>query len=107
MTDDFKSDKGLNKEFVRHEGINHTAKEYVRGEVHTNTIEGYFSILKRGIVGIYQHVDKAHLGKYLAEYDFRYNTRDINDMARTEAAILSGEGKRLMYRDSSSVAYRK
>ena len=97
MTDEFRPYKGLNKEFVRHEVINHTRKEYVRGDVHTNTIEGYFSILKRGINGIYQHVGKPHLGKYLAEYDFRYNTRDINDMARTEAAILSGEGKRLTY----------
>lgn len=97
MTDEFRPYKGLNKEFVRHEVINHTRKEYVRGDVHTNTIEGYFSILKRGINGIYQHVGKQHLGKYLSEYDFRYNTRDINDMARTEAAILSGEGKRLTY----------
>lgn len=76
----------------------------MRDNVHTNTIEGYFSILKRGIVGVCQHVGKQHLGKYLAEFDFRDNARKITDMERTEAAILSGEGKRLMYRDLSKVA---
>ena len=69
-----------------------------------NTVEGYFSILKRGIIGIYHHVSKEHLQRYLAEFDFRYNGKNIDDMERAELAIIGGEGKRLMYRDSSSEA---
>ncbi len=101
MTDEFKSYIGLDKEFFRHEVVRHSTKEYVRGNAHTNTVEGYFSVLKRGIVGIYHHVGKEHLHRYLAEFDFRYNARNVKDMDRTELAILRGDGKRLMYRDSS------
>lgn len=103
MTDDFKSYGGLGKEFSRHEIIQHSTKEYVRGNVHTNTAEGYFSLLKRGINGVYQHVSKHHLQRYLHEFDFRYNMRKIDDEKRTTAAISCIEGKRLMYRDSSKV----
>lgn len=101
MTDDFLAYKGLGKEFAFHHVINHGRKEYVRGNVHTNTIEGYFSILKRGIIGVYQHVGKQHLHRYLSEFDFRYNGRDINDAERSVLALCGIEGKRLMYRDSS------
>ena len=63
----------IGREFPRHETINHSINEYVRGDVHTNTIEGYFSIMKRGITGVYHHVSPQHLKRYLAEFDFRYN----------------------------------
>lgn len=100
MTDDFKSYIGLKNDFVKHEIIKHSQKEYVRGNVHTNTVAGYFSILKRGLVGIYQHVGKQHLFRYLNEFDFRYNGRKMNDIVRSETALMGIEGKRLYYRDS-------
>jgi transposase-like protein len=101
MTDDFGAYIGLGKEFASHHVINHGKKEYVRGNVHTNTIEGYFSILKRGIIGVYQHVGKQHLHRYLSEFDFRYNGRKIDDAERSVLALCGIEGKRLTYRDSS------
>jgi hypothetical protein len=81
--------------------VHHTAKEYVRGDVHTNTAEGYLSIFKRGMRGIYQHCSEKHLHRYLAEYDHRYNYRvalGFSDIDRTKAAIKGVAGKRLMYR---------
>jgi transposase-like protein len=87
--------------FTTHETVKHSAGEYVRGEVHTNTIEGVFSIFKRGMKGIYQHCAEKHLHRYLAEFDFRYNHRiklGFNDTDRAIAAIKGGEGKRLTYR---------
>jgi transposase-like protein len=84
--------------------VNHSAGEYVRGDVHTNTIEGYFSILKRGIYGVYHHVSEQHLKRYLAEFDFRYNERSalgVEDEARADKVIRGIVGKRLTYRDSS------
>ncbi len=102
MTDDFKSYKGLNKIFYAHKVVEHGKKIYSKpGGIHTNTIEGYFSILKRGIVGVYQHVGKQHLDRYLAEFDFRYNARKVTDGERAVLALKGIEGKRLMYRDSS------
>lgn len=101
MTDDFRSYRGLGKEFASHRVINHGNREYVRGNVHTNTVEGYFSILKRGIIGVYHHVGKHHLHRYLSEFDFRYNGRKIDDAERSILALCGIEGKRLMYRDSS------
>src|SRR5208282_3572931 len=89
--------------FERHDSINHSIGEYVRGPVHTNTIEGYFSILKRGINGVHHHVSQQHLKRYLAEYDFRYNERaalGVNDEARADRLIRGIVGKRLMYKDS-------
>ncbi len=99
----------LKDHFISHETVNHTIGEYVRGDIHTNTIEGYFSIFKRGLNGIYQHCSKQHLKRYLCEYDFRYNYREklgYNDMARTNMALKGIEGKRLMYRDSSATEAR-
>lgn len=90
--------------FASHETVNHSIGEYVRGNVHTNTIEGYFSILKRGITGTYHHVSPQHLKRYLAEFDFRYNTRTalgIDDAARADRLVSGIVGKRLTYRDSS------
>lgn len=88
---------------ANHEMVDHSKFEWVRGDVHTNTLEGFFSVLKRGLVGTYQHVDKKHLNRYLAEFDFRQNTRaglGIDDVARAKVAIRGMIGKRLMYRDS-------
>jgi transposase-like protein len=99
MTDAFKSYSGLADEYAGHFTVNHL-DEYVRGEVHTNTAENFFSILKRGIDGVYHHVSEAHLPRYLAEFDFRYNNRSangVNDSERTIKALLGAEGKRLTY----------
>lgn len=91
--------------FARHQTVNHSIGEYVRGDVHTNTIEGYFSILKRGINGVYHHVSQQHLKRYLAEFDFRYNERmalGIDDKARAVKAIKGVAGKRLTYRQTDN-----
>ncbi|MEQ1930180.1 MAG: IS1595 family transposase [Parvularculaceae bacterium] len=101
MTDEASQYRPVGKEFARHGKVNHGIEEYVRGDAHTNTVEGYFSILKRGVIGTYHHVSEAHLKRYLAEFDFRYNTRirlGIEDAERTTLAIKGAEGKRLMYR---------
>ena len=87
-------------EFSSHETVNHSGKEYARGDVHTNSAEGYFSIFKRGMRGIYQHCREKHLHRYLAEYDFRYNHRiavGIDDAGRFLAVVRAAEGKRLTY----------
>ena len=81
--------------------MNHSIKEYVRDEAYTNTIEGCFSILKRGIYGVYQHVSEAHLKRYLAEFSFRYSYRvktGFDDAARMNKALAGIIGKRLTYR---------
>jgi hypothetical protein len=103
MTDDAGQYRKLDGDFA-HEVVNHSADEYVRGDAYTNTIEGYFSILKRGINGTYHHVSQQHLGRYLAEFDFRYNNRSklgIEDTPRMERSMRGIVGKRLTYRDSS------
>ena len=87
-------------DFASHEAVNHAASEYVRGDVHTNTVEGYFSIFKRGMKGVYQHCSEKHLHRYLAEFDFRYNNRSalgVEDVQRTTEALLGIVGKRLTY----------
>jgi transposase-like protein len=87
--------------FAAHETVKHSAREYVRGDVHTNSAEGYFSIFKRGMRGIYQHCAEKHLHRYLAEYDFRYNARTalgFDDGERAALAVKGAEGKRLTYR---------
>jgi transposase-like protein len=102
VTDDAGQYRHMHRDF-RHEIVNHGIEEYVRGEAHTNTIEGYFSILKRGIVGVYHHVSQQHLKRYLAEFDFRYNQRiglGINDGERAELAFRGIVGKRLTYRSA-------
>ena len=89
-TDDAAYHRANKKFFKKHESVNHTIREYVRGGVHTNTIENYFSILKRGLNGIYQHVSPEHLKRYMAEYDFRYSYREklgYDDIARTNKAL--------------------
>jgi transposase-like protein len=88
-------------EFKAHEAVDHGRKEFVRGDVTTNTIESFFSVFKRGMRGIYQHCDEKHLHRYLAEFDFRYNNRaklGVSDVERAEKALQGIEGKRLTYR---------
>jgi transposase-like protein len=85
----------------KHESVDHSKFEWARGDVHTNNLENFFSVFKRGLVGTYQHMDKKHLNRYLAEFDFRRNTRaklGITDAARTMLAMKGIEGKRLTYR---------
>jgi len=107
MTDQANAYRGIGRRFASHESVNHGAGEYVRGKAHTNTVEGFYSIFKRGMRGIYQHCDERHLHRYLAEFDFRYSNRaalGIEDDDRTERAIIGTTGKRLTYRTTRSQA---
>jgi transposase-like protein len=88
----------------RHQTVNHSIHEYARGPVHTNTIEGFFSLLKRGVYGTFHSVSKHHLNRYLDEFAFRYNTRAMDDGMRTVEAIRGAEGKRLVYRQAEATA---
>jgi transposase-like protein len=100
MTDTAGGYLHVGKTFARHEMVDHGADEYVRGDAYTNTVEGYFSILKRGLTGVYHSVSEAHLHRYLAEFDFRYSNRSklgIEDAERAARALKGTEGKRLMY----------
>jgi transposase-like protein len=106
MTDTASWYKNLNKDggFSSHDSVNHTAEEYVRRDgakvITTNTVEGYYSIFKRGMKGVYQHCSERHLHRYLAEFDFRYSNREkvgIDDVARAELALEGFKGKRLTY----------
>jgi len=90
---------GSLKHSYKHEVVNHVQKEYVRGAVHTNTIEGFFSQLKRGIYGVYHQVSTKHLGKYCNEFAYRYNTRKVSDVTRFEDAIQNINNVRLTYAD--------
>ncbi|MBC7871698.1 MAG: IS1595 family transposase [Chitinophagaceae bacterium] len=106
MTDEAKYYEPIGAEFKYHLTVNHSAGEYVRGGIHTNTLEGYFSIFKRGMKGVYQHCSEKHLHRYLAEFDFRYNNRiavGVHDEARSEKALLGVKGKRLTYRRANQV----
>jgi transposase-like protein len=100
-TDESRLYQGAEAFFASHETVTHSAKEYVRGDVHTNSAEGYFSIFKRGMRGIYQHCAEKHLHRYLAEFDFRYNNRirlGCDDVERTNRTLQGIVGKRLTYR---------
>lgn len=101
MTDEATHYKPVGREFSEHGVVNHKAEEWVRGDVYTNTAEGYFSVFKRGMRGIYQHCSEGHLHRYLAEYDFRYNNRQalgVDDERRAEIALSGVAGKRLYFR---------
>lgn len=105
MTDDAAAYYKKLDGFASHETVNHSADEYVRGDVHTNTVEGYFSIFKRGMKGVYQHCSEKHLHRYLAEFDFRYNHRSsqgIEDVERATRALAGAAGKRLTYQGSNT-----
>jgi transposase-like protein len=107
VTDESGIYKKVGREFAAHGKVNHSIGEYVRGEAHTNTIENYFSILKRGITGTYHHVSQQHLKRYLAEFDFRYNERSnlgVSDAVRAEKALKGIVGKRLTYRRTNERA---
>ncbi len=103
MTDEATWYKPLGKSFADHQSVSHKAQEYVRkgdATIHTNTIEGYFSIFKRGMKGVYQHCNKRHLHRYAAEFEFRYNNRvsnGVEDAERAQIALRSVVGKRLTY----------
>lgn len=109
MTDESKVYPKIGREFAGHGTVNHSIEEYVRGGYwHTNTVENYFSILKRGLNGTYQHVSEAHLKRYLGEFDFRYNERaslGVSDDERAEKALKGIEGKRLTYRRSNQAMH--
>ncbi len=100
-TDESKLYHGADAHFAAHETVKHSAKEYVRDDVHTNSAEGFFSIFKRGMRGVYQHCSEKHLHRYLAEFEFRYAHRvalGYNDTDRAVLAVRGGDGKRLTYR---------
>ncbi|WP_309753167.1 IS1595 family transposase [Novosphingobium sp.] len=100
MTDEAYLYRGIGKFFASHDSVRHGFGEYVRGETHTNTIEGFFSIFKRGMRGVYQHCREKHLHRYLAEFDFRYSNRaglGYNDADRADAMLKGITGKRLTY----------
>jgi transposase-like protein len=99
FTDDLPSYQGIGSEYAGgHETVAHSTREYARGDVHTNTVESSFALMKRGIVGIYHSVSKQYLHRYLWQFDFIWNNRYENDGERTSRAIQGAEGKRLMYR---------
>ena len=104
MTDQAKHYIPVGREMASHESVNHSIEEYARGDVTTNHAEGYFSVFKKGMRGVYQHCKEKHLHRYLAEFDFRYNHRvakGINDVSRADAALSGAKGKRLTYRRTS------
>jgi hypothetical protein len=101
MTDESSLYPEVGGEFASHETVCHSAGEYVRDEVHTNAMDGYWGLFKRGMKGVYQHCGERHLHRYLAEFDFRYNSRaalGISDAERAKLALVGSAGKRLTYR---------
>jgi ISXO2-like transposase domain len=103
MTDSSTVLAGTPMNRFKHSQVNHHAKEYVRREdgvvITTNSVEGFFATLKRGINGIYHHVGKQHLDQYLKEFDYRHNIRDLNDFDRSVLAIKKTSGKRLTLKE--------
>ena len=100
MTDEWLAYRKIGKEFLSHSTVAHSHGEYARGDAHVNTAEGFFANLKRGVNGQYHHVSRAHLPRYLAEFDFRWNARHVSDSERTVAALKGCEGRRLKYRET-------
>lgn len=99
MTDEHKGYAGVGKEFRGHFSVSHSTGEYARGKLtHSNTVENFFSIFKRGVIGTYHHMSEAHLGRYCAEFDLRYNTRTMTDGERAAMILKGGVGRRLTYR---------
>lgn len=104
-TDESRLYKGLDEHFNSHQTVKHSAGEYVRGDVHSNNIESYFSVFKRGMKGTYQHCAEKHLHRYLAEFDFRHNNRvalGVNDKDRATNILLGVVGKRLTYQTANT-----
>ena len=107
-TDESRLYPDTGKEFNSHSTVRHTAGEYVRGNVHTNNIEGFFGVFKKGMRGVYQHCGEAHLHRYLAEFDFRFNRRTalkVSDKERAAQLLAGARGKRLMYQSTSKASY--
>ncbi len=107
VTDEAHFYKAPGKAFAKHETVNHRIKEYARGDVTTNTVEGFFGIFKRGMRGIYQHCGQQHLHRYVAEFDFRYTNRSahgVEDRERADIALKGITGKRLTYRRTGGLA---
>lgn len=101
MTDEAGQYAHLSEHFASHGFTRHGKGEYVAGDVHTNTVEGFYSVFKRGMKGVYQHCAERHLHRYIAEFDFRYNSRSalgFNDITRANRVLLGVVGKRLTYR---------
>lgn len=104
MTDKANVYTNVGREFSSHDTVDHRI-EFVRpGRIHSNTAENFFSIFKRGVIGTYHHMSEAHLHRYCAEFDFRYNTREITDRERADIALKRIEGKRLTYRRTAPLA---
>jgi transposase-like protein len=106
-TDEHGAYAKLDREFAGHETVSHGKHEYARGPVTTNTVEGFFSILKRGLNGIYHHVSEQHLQRYVTEFDFRYNNREalgVDDEQRAAEVVKGIGGKRLTYRRINAAA---
>lgn len=104
-TDEWPAYRGIGSEFAGgHETVNHHRGEYARGNVTSNSVESYFSLLKRGVYGTFHHVSKKHLHRYCDEFSFRWNTRDLEDSAATKLAVRGAEGKRLMYKPEKGTA---
>ena len=104
-TDEAMQYDNLGKHFALHDKVNHGMEEYARGDVSTNTVEGYFSIFKRGMKGVYQHCGKKHLHRYAAEFAFRYSNRIANgadDLVRADISLAGVSGKRLTYRGTDA-----
>jgi transposase-like protein len=105
MTDEYYPYKLVAEDAGRkHTFVKHKAKEYVRGEAHTNTVEGFFSILKRGVNGVYHHVSRGHLARYCDEFAFRYENRKVSDGKRAQLLVTGAEGKRLTYKQPARVS---
>ena len=105
MTDQAHAYRAIGRRFASHESVDHGAEEYVRGNVHTNTIEGFFSIFKRGMKGIYQHCSEKHLHRYLAEFDFRYSHRVKLGYSDTERTCDGLERRRRQAADLSGTSF--
>jgi hypothetical protein len=101
MTDKALHYRAVGREFAEHGSVAHERGEYGRGDIHSNTVENYYSVFKRGMKGVYQHCKEKHLHRYLAEFDFRYSNRvglGVGDVARADRALKGIVGKRLTYR---------
>ncbi len=104
MTDESGLYTEVGKQLASHESVKHSIKEYVRGDCHTNTVEGFFSLLKRGIIGVYHHVGTGHVHGYVDEFAFRYDARKMTDAERVQAAMRGVEGKRLTYKQPAGTS---
>jgi transposase-like protein len=108
MTDEAGQYAHMGNYFTEHDFVTHSKGEYGRGPIHTNTVEGFYSVFKRGMKGVYQHCGEAHLHRYVAEFDFRYNSRTrlgVDDAERAARIVRGAEGKRLVYREPNPTGH--